>query len=246
MSQIAQLMLTVKRQLKAQGLTYRDVARELNLSEPSVKRLLGTERMTLDRLAQIGDLLGYTLAELMEESAASTPRIQALTEAQEARLVADIKLMLVAVCVLNDWSMDDIVAAYLLTKAECLKQLLVLDRMGLIALLPGNRIRLRVARDFEWLPQGPIRQFFAGRGLQDFLDCTFTASGEMIEFAHGMLTSQAQGELLMELRRLRAKVASLHAESKAAPLPQRRGTGVLVALREWEPAEFRALRRADA
>ena len=245
MTQIAQLMSTIKRHLKAQGLAYRDVARALELSEPSIKRMFSTERMTLDRLAQIGELLGYTLAELLEESAAPLAQVHGLTEAQETKLVADTKLLLVAVCALNHWSLADIIAAYCLTKAECLKQLLVLDRMGLITLLPGDRIRLRVARDFEWLPNGPIRRFFAGQGLQDFLDSSFAASGEIMEFAHGMLTQEAQVEVMMELRRLRAKLAALHTESKATPLPQRKGTGLLVAMREWEPAGSRALRRGS-
>lgn len=41
------------------------------------------------------------------------------------------------------------VDTYQLTRADRLKRLLVLDRMGLIALLPGDRIRLKVARDFD-------------------------------------------------------------------------------------------------
>ncbi|MBA4342791.1 MAG: transcriptional regulator [Methylibium sp.] len=243
MTQISQLMSTVKRQLKAQGLTYRDVARALHLSEPSVKRLFGSERMTLDRLAQIGELLGYTLAELLEESAASAPQVHVLTADQEARLVANDKLLLVAVCALNHWSLADIVAAYRLTKAECLRLLLLLDRMGLVALLPGDRIRLRVARDFDWLPHGPIRRFFREEGQPDFLEASFGAAGEMMEFAHGMLTQEAQRELMTEVRRLRARLAALHMESRAAPRAQRMGTGVLLALREWEPAAFRVLRR---
>src|SRR3954470_2933590 len=116
MTQITQLMSTIKRKLKARGLTYRDVGRALNLSEPSIKRLFAGERMTVDRLAQVGALLGCTLAELTEEAAAETPAIHALTAAQEARLVADSRLLLVAVCALNHWSLEDITAIYRLTK----------------------------------------------------------------------------------------------------------------------------------
>lgn len=51
-------------------------------------------------------------------------------------------------------------AEYRLTRAECVKYLLMLDRMGLVELLPGDRIRPRVARDFDWSPDGPIRRYF--------------------------------------------------------------------------------------
>ncbi len=50
-----------------------------------------------------------------------------------------------------------IVSAYQLSPAQCLHHLLALERIGLITLLPGNRIRLRVARDFKWAPGGPVR-----------------------------------------------------------------------------------------
>ncbi|KVQ36019.1 helix-turn-helix domain-containing protein [Burkholderia ubonensis] len=244
MTEIAQLIDTLKRLLKAQGMTYRDVARSLAVSEPSVKRLFASERFTLERVVQIGELLGYTLAELVQEASASAPRLHVLTEQQEALLVSDEKLLLVAVCAINYWTVDDIVAAYRVTKAECLKYLLMLDRMNVVALLPGDRIRVRVARDFDWLPGGPIRRYFHAHALGDFLDSRFDGPGETMTFSQGMLTEAAAAELEQELRRLRNKAAALHAESSSAPLGQKHGTGLLIAKRIWEPAGFEALRRA--
>jgi hypothetical protein len=46
-----------------------------------------------------------------------------------------------------------------------------------------------------------------------------------------------------ELRQLKARFAELHEESLGSPLARRRGTGLLVAMREWEPGEFTRLRR---
>ena len=245
MTEVARLLATVKRQLKARGLTYRDVARALSLSEASVKRLFSSERFTVDRVATISQLMGFTLAELLEEAAASIPRLRTLTQAQEAQLVSDEKLLLVAVCAFNHWSVADMLAAYRMTKAECLRSLLVLDRMGIVELLPADRIRLRAARDFDWLPDGPIRRFFLKQGLGDFVDGRFDRPDEAIEFAHGMLTVPAFAELQLEVRRLRSKLAALHEESAGAPLSQKRGLGMLVATREWEPKGFRELRRTE-
>jgi transcriptional regulator with XRE-family HTH domain len=64
-TQISQLTVTIKQCLKAAGLTYRDVAKALDLSEPSVKRLLANGRLTVERLAQLCELLGMTMAELL-------------------------------------------------------------------------------------------------------------------------------------------------------------------------------------
>lgn len=243
MSEISQIVTTLKRQLKLQGLTYRDVAVALGLSEPSVKRLFATEQFTLDRIVELCSLLGFTLAEVAQEAQDGQRRLRTLGLEQEAELVSDPHLLLVAVCALNHWRLDDMLAAYRLDEAQCLRYLLRLDRLQLITLLPGNRIRLNVARDFDWLADGPIRRYFREQGLPDFLAAGFGQAGESLDFAHGMLTDSACAKLQDELRQLRARFAQLHEESLAAPLGQRRGSGLLLALREWEPAAFAALRR---
>ena len=243
MTQITQLISTLKQRLKAAGMTYRDVAQALDLSEPSVKRLLASGRLTVERLAQFCELLGLTMAELLQEAERSTPRLQTLTREQEAQLVSNEKLLLVAVCALNHWSLEDIVSAYCVSKAECIKHLLVLERMGLADLKPGNRIRLLVARDFDWLPDGPIRRFFLQQGLPDFMTSRFDGPDETLHFAHGMLTQPAYAQLHVEIHKLRSKLAALHNESLSAPLSEKRGTALLLAMRVWEPQVFRKLKR---
>lgn len=243
MTQIVQLISTLKKRLKAAGLTYRDVAQALDLSEPSVKRLLASGRLTVERLVQLCELLDMTMAELLEDAERSTPRLQMLTREQEAQLVSNEKLLLVAVCALNHWSLDDIVSAYSVTKAECISHLIVLERMGLADLKPGNRIRLLVARDFDWLPDGPIRGFFLKQGLPDFMASRFDGPDETLHFAHGMLTHPAYAQLQVEIHKLRGKLAALHDESLAAPLSEKRGTALLLAMRVWEPQAFRRLKR---
>jgi transcriptional regulator with XRE-family HTH domain len=243
MSEVSQLLTTIKRQLKLQGKTYRDVAGALQLSEASVKRLLTSDTLGVDRLVEISNMLGFTLAELAQEAAVTETRLRTLTATQEKELVSDTRLLLVAVCALNHWTLQDMLAVYKLSEAECLQKLLHLDRLHLIALMPGNRIRLNVARDFDWLPEGPIRRYFRTEGLNDFLDSGFDRPEQSLAFTHGMLTESALARMQAELRQLRARFAELHQESLASPLPKRRGSGLLLALREWEPAAFTALRR---
>lgn len=243
MTELPTLITTLKRLLKAHGLTYRDVAAGLDLSETSVKRLFSSERFTVARLERLAGLLGYTLSELMAEVGNQMDRLHAMTPQQEGQLVRDDKLMLVAVCAFNHWNVDDIVAAYRLTRAECLKRLLVLDRMGLIALLPGDRIRLKVARDFDWLPDGPIRRHFIVRNLSDYVDGRFDAEGEQLVFAFGMLGAAARAELQGELRRLAKQMNDLHQSGAVLPLAEKQGVAMLLSIRDWEPKSFAALRR---
>lgn len=243
MTEADQLVATLKKQLKSQGMTYRDVARALKLSEPSVKRLFASGRFTVDRLVQVSNLLGYTLAELSKEALAGQMRLSTLTEKQEREVVSNPKLLMVAVCAINHWTMDEMIEIYKLNEPECIKYLLQLDKLRIIDLLPGNRIRLNIARDFDWLPSGPIRQYFKSKGLNDFVKSDFANEGETMTFVHGMFTDQALAQILEELRKLRQKFAELHEESLAAPLSKRRGLGLLLAMRGWEPEDFKKLRR---
>ncbi|MFZ6744262.1 helix-turn-helix domain-containing protein [Undibacterium sp. JH2W] len=246
MTEIRQLLNSIKQQLKLQGKTYRDVAVALNLSEATIKRLLSADNgsnMSIERLAQISQFLGFSLMEITQEANTSNTRIHSLSPAQEKELVSDTKLLLVAVCALNHWKFEEILQVYQLSETECLSKLLRLDKLCLISLMPNNRIRLNIARDFDWLPHGPIRQYFHDTGMADFLDAPFSHEYESQHFIHGMLTDGAAEKFQAEMRQLRQKLSELHTESLSSPLRKRRGTAVLLAMREWEPASFTALRK---
>jgi DNA-binding Xre family transcriptional regulator len=246
MTEITQLLKTIKYQLKQQAKTYRDVAAALNLSEASIKRMFSESSdapITLDRIVEISHFLGFSLAELAQEASLSNAKLTTLTTAQEKELVSDSVLLMVAVCAVNHWSMTDILSVYKLSETECLKHLLKLDQLRLITLLPGNRIRLNISRDFDWLPGGPIRDYFRKEGMPDFLNSRFHHEMENFTFTHGMLTEEASNKLQTELRQLKRKFAELHAESLQSPLKKRHGIGVLMAMRPWEPISFSKLRK---
>lgn len=177
----------------------------------------------------------------MQEAACAAPQLRYLDVKQEAELVANPTLLLVAVCALNQWTLAQIVAAYRMTEAEAIQALLQLDKLGLIRLMPENRVKLLVARDFTWQPDGPIHRFFRERIQHDFLDGQFDAPDELLRFQHAMLSPAATAWLKQRIARLLQEFAELHQESGDAP--DRQGTSLLVALRSWEPAAFVAMRR---
>ena len=138
MNETRQLVNTLKRRLKIQGMTYRDLGQALHLSEASVKRLFASGRFSLDRIVDITHLLSYTLAELAQEAAVAEKRLHTLSAMQEKKLVSDAKLLLVAVCALNQWEIADIVERYQISEAECIGRLVRLDRLRLITLKIGR------------------------------------------------------------------------------------------------------------
>ena len=108
---------------------------------------------------------------------------------------------------------------------------------------PGDRVRLNVARDFEWLPNGPIQHFFRKQEKDDFLTSNFAEPGENLYFIFGLLTPAAKLRLQVQLKKLRDEFAELHRESISAPFDQRSSACLMVAQRTWEPKSFAKMRR---
>jgi transcriptional regulator with XRE-family HTH domain len=243
MQQTLAIVEALKRTLKARGITYAQVARSLRLSEPSVKRLFASGHFTLDRLEQVCELAHTTIADLARSVDGSKDEVARLTPAQERAIMADRRLLLVALCALNHLSIEQIVQTYTLTRAECIALLVKLDRIQFLELLPGDRIKLRVTRAFSWLPNGPIHQYFQSRAQNEYFASDFDRAGEMMLVVNGMLSRASADAVAAKLRRIANEFTETHHAEAHLPLGQRRAVSLVVAVRPWELEEFRHLRR---
>lgn len=243
MTQRHALVLTLKKELKAQGKTYADVAEWLQLSKASVKRLFAEENFTLERLECICQRLALELSDLVTQMAQAQQSMTELNETQEREIASDLLLLLVAVCVINGLGFQDILQRYRITEVECIQKLVQLDRLGIIELLPGNRIKLRVAGNFNWLPNGPIQQFFHRRIQQDFFDSRFDKPHEKLLVLNGLLSKQSNLEFQHRIQRLANEFEQLKREDGLLPVADRQGTTVVLALREWQYSLFDAYRK---
>jgi len=243
MTQTIALVQALKRALKAKGLTYADVAARMELSENSIKRLFATCSFSIERLEQICDLADLEISDLVQLMLENARRIEMLTEEQEREIARDIKLLLVATCVLDRWTALEILDIYKLTEHECIKLLAKLDRLKIIELLPKNRVKVIVAKNFKWRPNGPIQQFFQSTVQPSFFDSEFQQPGEKLLFSSGMLSRGSNALMMKKLERLAAEFNELHDTDIGLPLNERFGTSVVVALRAWEFGAFRKLRR---
>jgi hypothetical protein len=243
MSQTSALVATLKQALRAHGFNYRKVAAALDLSEASIKRLFAEESFSVERLEQICRLLGMEIADLVHEMEARAHRISELTEAQEQELVSDERLLMVAFVILNGWKYEDILERFRLAEAETVRFLARLDRLKFIELLPGNRFRLLVSRQFAWRRNGPIQRYFTANLLRDFLDSPFEREDEWFTFLSGMLSRSSNSVLLKKLERLAADFADLNREDQPLPYAERFGYSLVMALRPWRPDAFDRLSR---
>jgi transcriptional regulator with XRE-family HTH domain len=237
------LVEVLKRELRSRGITYAQVARKLNLSEASVKRMFSRRDFTLKRLDQVCQLTQGEFSDLAQTLARDEKLISQLSLEQEKEIASSIKLFLVAVCVLNHVDPDQIVALYDISKPECVQLLVKLDRVGFIRLLPNNRIRLMVSRDFTWLPDGPIQRFFKQHAHGDFNRSRFDRPDEYFLAVNGMLSGSSRATIVARLKRITREFSELHNDDVRLPAAQRSNMTMLVAIRHWEMQAFTELRR---
>lgn len=88
-------------------MTHRDLAHVLKLSESSVKRIISSNRCTLDRLEAICHCLQLDLSDLLNSTPRKRRLLNPLTWKQEEALTQNKELLVLAVCVMNLWSLGD-------------------------------------------------------------------------------------------------------------------------------------------
>lgn len=243
MGQTSLLLDSLKAEMRRQGHTYADAAGVLELSEASVKRLFSERNFSLDRLERLCQWLGMEISDLVQLMESRQKQISQLTDEQERELVSDMELLVVAHSLLNRWTAEEILQTYRLTETGLIQRLARLDRMGVIQLLPGNRVRLLISRNFHWRANGPIQTFFEKHVQNEFFQSRFDGPGDSRLFLSGMLSRRSNEEIQRRLERLAQEFNQLHREDEALPLEQRFGTSMVLAMRPWEVGVFDALRR---
>lgn len=241
MAQTTALLKTLKQALKTSAYTYADVAKHLDMSEANVKRLFATQRITLQRVEQICSLMQMELSDLFELYDESRQRISSLSLEQEKQLVSDSKLLLVAVSVRNHLSFNDIITHYQISETECIRYLAQLDRLKIIDLLPGNRIKVLIDEHFDWLPHGPIEQFFQHKIQNQFLKANFNKELDLRIFQFGLLGDSSCQVIINKLKTLAQEFTQLHHQDLNLPLEKRSSLGMLIAMRPWELDAFKPL-----
>jgi DNA-binding Xre family transcriptional regulator len=243
MSTTQALVDQIKTELKLAGITYAQLAPAIGMAESSVKRMLAKGDMPLARVDEICRVLKLDFADLARKVAEAQPLRTQLTLEQERAVVADRKLLLLAICCLSQWTFEQVVSTYRVSDAEAVKHLAQLDRLGIIELRPMNRYRLRVAKTFRWRPHGPVMQFFREEVVNDYYAGGFDGEGEMLTLVHGQIGRSLATLFNERLQRVAQDFAQQHLADQKLPPEQKRPYTLVVAMRSWLFGAFRDLKR---
>jgi transcriptional regulator with XRE-family HTH domain len=242
MSNSKALVDNLKRRLRADKITYRELARRLRLSEPTVKRDLSRGTFSLARLDRMCEVLGVTLGDLLQPPGDFVPLTQ-LSSEQEQALVTQPKLLLVTYLVVNDWKFQEIVATFQVSENELVSMLLKLERLGIAEFRPPHRMRKLTARNFTWRKDGPVHKFFLERVVPEFFTGRFDGANDELRFIGGTLSAETLRQFKAGIERLANDFEQLARSDARLPLEERNGCSAILAVRHWEFSEFTRLRR---
>jgi transcriptional regulator with XRE-family HTH domain len=243
MSTTQDLVTALKAELKAANITYAELAKELGMSESSIKRTFAKADMPLSRIDDVLRVLKMDFAELARQVVDAQPLRRELTLDQEKAVVADKRLLLIAICCLSQWTFEQIVSTYQVSEPECIAYMAVLDRLGVIELKPMNRYRLKLAKTFRWRPHGPVMGFFREHVVDDYFAGGFDGHGEMLMLVHGQIGKSLAGSFAERLQRIGQDFAQQHLADQKLPPDQKQPYTLVVGMRSWLFAAFRELKR---
>lgn len=243
MARSSKLIQTLKTQLKQQSITYRVLAKRLGLSESAIKHMFSSGNISLKRMDAICEVLQIELSDLAELAISSDKKIDMLSIEQERELIADERFLLVAFCIVNYWSMEDIIERYTITEAECIQHLAKMDRMMMIELQPNNRVRLRISNNFSWQANGPIEKYFRRQVQNHFLNAAFNQDAELRLVMSGSISRTSRLKIIEKLNAVGELFNELSWADRKLPIGEREGTSMVTAIRTWQFAGFAGFER---
>lgn len=245
MARSKQIIDAIKVTLKQQGFTYRTLAKKLEVSESTVKQMFANGNFSLNRLDTICELLDVDLNALLELSESLEDRVTSISIENEQALVENRKLLVVGYFLVNHWKVEEIVARYDIGETEIITLLAQLDKMRLIELQPNNRVRLLMANNFSWHPNGPIEKYFRSAVQTEFFDTSFEEDGALRVVKNGVLTAKGQADLRNRLKMLDSLFDEISEQERKISISERHGMTMILAIRNWQPSMFTDLERQN-
>ncbi len=227
----------LKRTLRKEHRTYADVATALDLSVASVKRIFSRGDFSLERLDRICEMLGTELSELVENANNSQAPTNQLSLAQEKAIVADPVLFLITWLLLSRTTPEDILRTYRFSSAELQRQLIRLDRLKVVELQPGGRVKVLVSRRFSWRRGGPVQKHIHQKLLREFLASDFAEGGAEFFFHGDTVSDQSATQLRRVIQNSIRECMDIIDTDRTAP-HQRHGVAFAFAIRPWDYSGF--------
>lgn len=244
MSQIDQFLVALKRSLKNKGILYRDLAQSLGLSESSVKRILSSKSLSLDRLEEICRVSDISFVDIIKDANFDeTESPHYLTDEQEALLAENPRLLHYFMMLEEGKTVQEIEKEYMIPLTESKKYLFLLDKIKLIELHPRDRVKVLRQGYLRFRRDGPVGKALFAQTRQKYLDYNFR-SEDYIRFTMTKISPSTVARYKVKLEKLLADLVeeSKYEKEHGVPVVD---TGLLIAVRPWKHAYMTAIEKKE-
>ena len=139
--QSQEIKTVIKALLKKKNLSYEDVAEKLECSVPTVKRILGPEELSLNRLLELCEILSIDLGELQTLLGEGEKKVEKYTLEQENFLARNRSHFAYLMKLFDDKTPKQIAEEYKLTARSTDKYLIALEKNELIRVTGGGKVK---------------------------------------------------------------------------------------------------------
>jgi DNA-binding Xre family transcriptional regulator len=168
-TELFELLKTI---LKARGITYGALAVRLSLSEPTIKRIFAERDCKMSRMTEICTALDLTLDDLVTEANRIEVTPTHLGDRLEAQLAEDRPAFHLFLLLLDGLPLKAVQAHYALDESAAFALARRLEKLGLVDVMPHDRIRLTVQAPVHFRRDGPLHQKLLQLNM-DFLRATY-------------------------------------------------------------------------
>lgn len=149
----------LKSLLKKKGLTYEELAEQMECSVPTVARFLGPEELTLNRLLELCEIVEIDLAELAALTEDTEVSEEKFTEAQELFLSKNKNYFAYLMQLFSGKTPKQIAEKYGLTQRSTDKYLLNLEKQELIHVTGKQKVKPSF-KDVPHFGAGPLAEVY--------------------------------------------------------------------------------------
>lgn len=244
MSQIDQFLSSLKRSLKAKNVLYRDLAKALSLSESSVKRILSSKSLSLERLEEICRVADLSFSEVVRSAnLEEVSQFHTLTDEQEKALAENTRLLHFYMMLHDGKTPQKIDREYQIPNVEAKKYLFQLDRLNLIELHPRDKVKMKRQGTLRFRRDGPVGKALFEQTKSHYLNYEFRPEDYM-RFAFIKVGLPTLTKYKTKLERLMSEMqeeARFEAEHNMPVVD----TGVLLSFRPWQYSYMGAIKKKE-
>ena len=241
-NETTRIVSSLKRVMKARGVTYAQLAKDIGLSEPSIKRILSRATLTVSRLEQICVALDVSIHEVTRlASELGAEAADQLTLEQETALAADLKLLACFYLLANGRTPREIMSELSADEKQVRRWLVRLHSLRLVELRTGMRARALTTAAVAWRKDGPVRKVYEKRAREEFMQSRFSGQHEVQMFRSAELSEASWTVFLRKLEKLAGEFRDLAEIDRSLASRDKRSVAVLFAGRPWVFSAFRSL-----